>query len=237
MNPLKAHPRWRPLPLILCNAFALLLIGSWYTSAGQSFWQQPDAWVFFTLNGSLEEGHAWQMFWAIANTKQFDLAFALLIAIVYFVHIFKGTREEIVHRTACGMLMAVSVTAVILFSKAFVESGRIGASEVLTPSIRLSELITGFKFKDSSHSSFPGDHGISLIMFTTMIWYFAGRSYGLIIMALSVVMLLPRMVVGAHWLSDITVGSFAISLFALGICNEQAEPERCGVGTNSGIYR
>jgi putative membrane protein len=35
-------------------------------------------------------------------------------------------------------------------------------------------------------------------------------------MALSVVMLLPRMVVGAHWLSDITVGSFAISLFALG---------------------
>lgn len=207
---------WRPLPLFLCNAVALLLFGSWHTSVGQSFWQHPDAWVFFTLNGSLAEGHAWQMFWAVANTKQFDMTFALIIAIVYFVHIFRGTREQIVHRTACGMLMAVAVTSVILFSKAFLETGRIGPSDALTPSIHLTELITDFKFKDSSHSSFPGDHGISLLMFTTMIWYFAGRSYGLILMMLSVVMLLPRLVVGAHWLSDIAVGSCSIGLMALG---------------------
>ena len=216
MNLTKTEARWRPIPLIVCNALAVLLIVSWHTPMGQSFWQQPDAWVFFTLNGSLKEGHAWQMFWAIANTKRFDVAIALIIAIIYFVHIFSGTREQIVQRTACGMLMAVSVTSVILFSKEFLESGRMGASDVLTPSIHLSDVITDFKFKDSSNTSFPGDHGISLIMFTTMIWYFAGRSYGLAVMALSIVMLLPRLVVGAHWLSDIAVGSCFISLIALG---------------------
>ncbi len=206
---------WRPLILIGCNALAVLLIASWYSAWGQAFWAPLDQWVFYTLNGSLADGRAWQWFWAVANTKRFDYATALLILSVYAVHVLRGNRQQLVQRTAAGVLMLLAVVLTIQVSKNFLDYDRPGPSTTLEPSILLSQIVTGFEFKDTSGNSFPGDHGIALIMFTTLVWFFAGRSYGLLLAALSLLLMLPRMVVGAHWLTDNLVGSGYICLFAL----------------------
>lgn len=217
-NTMKAeHPQplWRPRMLIGCNALALLLLASWYSSWGQAFWAPLDQWVFYTFNGSLAEGRIWQEFWAVVNTKRFDYASALLILSLFGVHVLTGDRQQIIQRTASGLLIALAVVLTIQVAKNFLDYGRPGPSTTLQPSVLLSQIVTGFEFKDSSGNSFPGDHGIALIMFTSLLWFFAGRTYGLIMAAFAAFLMLPRMIVGAHWLTDNLVGSTYISLFAL----------------------
>lgn len=206
---------WRPLVLIICNALAVLLLASWYSTWGQAFWAPLDQWVFYTFNGSLAEGKVWQGFWAVVNTKRFDYATALLILSLFSFHILNGNRQQIIQRTAAGALIVMAVVLTIQIAKNFLDYGRPGPSTTLEPSILLTQLVTGFDFKDTSGNSFPGDHGIALIMFTSLLWFFAGRSYGLIMAVVSALLMLPRMVVGAHWLTDNLVGSAYISLFAL----------------------
>jgi len=206
---------WRPFALITCNLFALLLIVAWYSGWSGDFLAPLDHWAFFTFNQTLTWSEPWQYFWAFANTRHFDAGTALVILGLYCWFIFSGAREQMVRRTAVGVVMLVSVVLAIQVSKTFLDGARAGPSVSLEPSIRLSEFVTTFEFKDFSYDSFPGDHGIALIMFTTMIWFFAGRAYGLIMLALSAFMLLPRLVVGAHWLTDHLVGAAFVSLIAL----------------------
>ena len=215
MNSIDSQGFWRPIPLLVCNLLALLLILSWYTSAGQLLWEPIDAWIFYTLNGSLSNGHFWQLFWATTNTRHFDIVSTLVILVVYCIYIFRGNRDQIITRTASGVLILFAAVFAIQVSKHFLDYGRPGPSTSLQPSILLSEIVTGFEFKDHSGSSFPGDHAIALIMFTTMVWFFAGRGYGLIMLLLSVFLMLPRMVVGAHWFTDNLVGAGYISLIFL----------------------
>ena len=56
---------------------------------------------------------------------------------------------------------------------------------------------------------------IALIIFTSMVWFFAGRTYGLVMVVLAAFLMLSRMVVGAHWLTDNLVGFAYVSLIAL----------------------
>lgn len=212
----KTAGSWRPVPLLICNVVAVLLILSWYLPAVRMLWEPLDAWFFYTLNGSLAEGHSWQTFWAMANTKRFDIGSALAILSIYSFYLFSGTRDQFEERTTAGAFMLVTVVIAIQISKNFLDYGRPGPSTTLQPSILLSEIVTGFEFKDSSNGSFPGDHGIALIIFTAMIWYFAGRTYGLVMAGLAFFLLLPRMVVGANWLTDNAVGAAFVSLLALG---------------------
>lgn len=215
MNSHQPKGNWHPFALISCNVAALLLVISWYSAWGQAFWAPLDQWVFYTLNGSLKQNQAWQTFWAVANTKRFDYATALLILSLFSVHVLSGNRQQIIQRTAAGILILLAVTLAIQVSKNFLDYGRPGPSTTLEPSILLSQLVSGFEFKDTSGNSFPGDHGIALIMFTSLLWFFAGRTYGMIMALIAAFLMLPRMVVGAHWLTDNLVGSAYISLFAL----------------------
>jgi membrane-associated phospholipid phosphatase len=79
---------------------------------------------------------------------------------------------------------------------------------------RVSEL-TGIPAKDASSNSFPGDHGMMLMIFACFMWrYFGFRAFlmGLLIV---VVFGLPRVMAGAHWFTDIAVGSLSVVLVGL----------------------
>lgn len=79
---------------------------------------------------------------------------------------------------------------------------------------RVSQL-TGIDTKDDSTSSFPGDHGMMLLIFAGYMWrFFTFRSF-LLAMLIVVVFSLPRIMIGAHWLTDIVVGSLSVVLVGL----------------------
>lgn len=79
---------------------------------------------------------------------------------------------------------------------------------------RVGEL-TGWPTKDASRDCFPGDHGMMLMIYAAFILrYFPRRSF-FIALAIVVVFATPRVMIGAHWFTDIAVGSLSVVLVAL----------------------
>ena len=205
--------KWRPLILTFCNLTAALLLASWfYDPVKIAFWDKLDNALFFALNGTLEEGYAWQWFWAVTNTRAFDVFAGLIILGIFATFIFKNDGQYAARRTAIGFVMTFFVLLAAQISKTFLDIDRTGPSLLHDNVIRLSNIITSFKFKDASPSSFPGDHALVVMMVSVFFLVHTGKRLGLLMVALSLFLLTPRLVVGAHWLTDDIVGSGAVAL-------------------------
>ncbi|MGT8295644.1 phosphatase PAP2 family protein, partial [Escherichia coli] len=63
--------------------------------------------------------------------------------------------------------------------------------------------------------SFPGDHGMMLLIFSAFMWRYFGKVAGLIALIIFVVFAFPRVMIGAHWFTDIIVGSMTVILIGL----------------------
>lgn len=80
---------------------------------------------------------------------------------------------------------------------------------------RVSEL-TGIPTKDASSDSFPGDHGMMLMIFACfMLRYFSQGAFAIALLIV-VIFSMPRVMIGAHWFTDIAVGSLSIVLVGMG---------------------
>ena len=72
-----------------------------------------------------------------------------------------------------------------------------------------------FKAKDYSFDSFPGDHGLMLMIYAGfMLKYFGKKAFAGSCVIL-MIFVLPRIMAGAHWFTDIAVGSLSIALVGL----------------------
>ena len=92
---------------------------------------------------------------------------------------------------------------------------RHGPSSVLSHVFFLSNVVPWEKIKDSSLFCFPADHGTIAFQWSAFLWFFAGWQRGIVACFLSCFLVLPRLISGAHWLSDVVVGSFSILLIML----------------------
>ncbi len=79
---------------------------------------------------------------------------------------------------------------------------------------RVSEL-SNLSTKDASKDSFPGDHGMMLLIFSTFMWRYFGSKTFIVALIIFVVFAFPRVMIGAHWFSDIAVGSLSAALIGL----------------------
>lgn len=210
---------WNPVGLVIFQGAALLLLASWWFEGSftRLAWDQLDQAIFYALNGSLAEGELWQRFWAIANNRAFDLVSAILVMFLYALFALEERGKYLTERIAVFLLVFIFTLIMIEISNVSLEElHRSSASLVLEPVYRLTELVPDIKTKDSSGSSFPGDHAAVLLMWTGYFWFLAGPRYGLIVLIIAVLFSLPRVVAGAHWFTDDFVGSGVVALTGLG---------------------
>ncbi|PLN73841.1 hypothetical protein CWN73_19810 [Klebsiella quasipneumoniae] len=76
---------------------------------------------------------------------------------------------------------------------------------------RVSDVVN-FPTKDASKDSFPGDHGMMLLIFASFMWRYFGRRALAVALVIFVAFAFPRVMIGAHWFSDIAVGSLTAVL-------------------------
>lgn len=210
---------WHPTGLLVFQGLALLLLASWWFEGSHTrlLWDQWDRAVFYTLNGSLAEGESWQRFWAIANNRAFDLTSAILVLLLYARFALADGGKYLAERIAVFILIFLFTLIMIETSNVSLENlHRKSPSLVLEPVYRLTELVPDIKTKDSSGSSFPGDHSAVLLMWTGYFWFLAGTRYGLTALLIAVLFSMPRVVAGAHWFTDDFVGSGVVALTGLG---------------------
>lgn len=204
--------KWKPL--IFCHLAAILLVVSYFTH----FWDAIDLNLFKWLNSTLEDRPKWQYFWALANHKLTDWVEDIVFIAFFAVAVVRS--PERMKKTAQFIFTILYAALIIYFInrilfREYLEIPRESPSLVVKDCIRLSDEIPSMSIKDYSTSSFPGDHATTLVLFAASYTFYAGRKLGAWAWGYAAFRALPRLIAGAHWLSDIMIGSGAISLFFL----------------------
>jgi membrane-associated phospholipid phosphatase len=202
------------LPLILAlNALGLALFFSWYLPDGHGLWFTLDSNIFHYFNRELVKSHTFLMLVAVTNNRVFDGISLLAMGSLFFWY----WRKE----SAAGRRRMFSMGIVMLFCAIVINQlGHLIPESHVSPTLyftdiyRVSELLH-FPTKDASKDSFPGDHGLMLLIFTGfMLRYFGKKAFGIAII-IFLIFIMPRMMIGAHWFTDIFVGSLSIALVCL----------------------
>jgi membrane-associated phospholipid phosphatase len=197
------------------HVLAAALLISYVLPSGYESWRNLDSRVFFFLNGSLVDQGAWEWWWAWANTRYQDALVALFIGLCLVYPVSGFSREDLQKSLFLYVaMMLVLMVAKVAFSVVvdlFEWSGQ-SPTLVLSPAVRLSDLFPGMPIKDASTDSFPGDHAAVLWAWAGFVVLHSRSLRSCLIAGLPLLMILPRLVGGAHWTSDVVVGGLVIAI-------------------------
>jgi membrane-associated phospholipid phosphatase len=212
--------RWKIKQLLFWHLIIALLLTSFFWPVSAIYWKKLDVAFFKWINGSLRDSPGSQLFWALANHRLADWLEDVFILGFFTLYIRSVQKELRLKKIATLIFCALYIAAIIFFvnGKLFRKSlifPRESPTMVVSDSIRLSEHISWLKVKDDSTKCFPGDHGTTAILFASCYYFLAGWRLGLIAVVYGAFLCLPRMIVGAHWLSDVVVGSGCLTAFFL----------------------
>ncbi|EKN6259947.1 phosphatase PAP2 family protein [Yersinia enterocolitica] len=204
----------RNLPtILLLNLLGIALFFSWYIPANHGFWFKIDSAVFFYFNQHLLSSPPFLHLVAITNNRAFDVISLICMGLLYLYFYMKETTAGRRRLIVTGFVMLL--TAVILN-----QLGHLLPVSHPSPTLtfeninRVSEL-TGIPTKDASSDSFPGDHGMMLMIFACFMLRYFSRSAFAIALLIVVLFSMPRIMIGAHWFTDIAVGSLSIVLVGM----------------------
>jgi len=210
------RPVWRTSSFVVAHAVAGLMIISWLVVPTSGWWSALDESAFRLLNGILEDAKGQQVFWALANHRSVDLLSGTLAAFVVVWWIWGQPRN--VQHWRCAMLAAIAIPVIIIPFVAHEVLEQVLHFERPSPTMvhedaqRLTQLIPTLATKDASRYSFPGDHAFVLFSVIFFYAYFNARKCLLVSVLMAVVFMLPRLIAGAHWLTDNIIGGAAPAL-------------------------
>jgi len=206
--------QWHLKTLIAGNIIALALILSWLYEPTRSLWLALDVRAFWAMNDSLNWGTAWQKIWAIANNRAFDLAAAVSMLALFSHRALTDERSRLNHYMALGILLFLILMVAMQLGKSL-PIERPSATAQFPEALRLSVLVPDISTKDYSGDSFPGDHGLVLLICAGFAFFYLPPMHAVLALLFSLVFTLPRLMSGAHWLTDEIVGAIAMASFVL----------------------
>lgn len=212
--------QWKIKPLLFFNLAALFVVASLWLPLTGPLWKIIDVAFFKWINQSLDGNPNWQIFWACANHKWADWVEDVVILGFFIAYVRMGGKTLRPKKIAELLFCVLYIAAILYFVNTLlfretIKIPRMSPSLVVDSSIRLSELIPWMKIKDSATRSFPGDHATTAILFAASYAYLARGKLAVFACLYSIFLCMPRLITGAHWLSDILIGSGAIALIFL----------------------
>ncbi|MCM2129856.1 phosphatase PAP2 family protein [Larsenimonas rhizosphaerae] len=202
------------IPRIFClNASGLLLVTSWWIPQ-VTLWTTLDDSVFWFFNHfiTLDNPH-WDTVLAALNSRRFDLAIiAGMLAIMLWACLRDQQRGW---QRWVGIGMTMLITAGLMNEIVRHLPIHHPSPTRFFPEASLVSDFVHFATKDSAGNSFPGDHGIMAMIFAGFMLSFGDRVTRLASIGLVTCAIAPRIMVGAHWLSDVMVGSLSLALLLL----------------------
>ena len=201
----------RNFPLILFfNLLGVALFLSWFLPANHGGWFTLDSATFFFFNRHLASDPACLHLVAITDNRAFDVISLLAMGLLYLYFYLKQDAAGRRRLVITGVVMLL--TAVVLNQLGHLLPVKHPSPTLTFDNIhRVSEL-TGIPTKDASGDSFPGDHGMMLIIFSCFMLRYFGRGAFAVALLITLVFSLPRVMIGAHWFTDIAVGSLSVVL-------------------------
>ncbi|MCZ4673759.1 phosphatase PAP2 family protein [Citrobacter sedlakii] len=203
--------------ILLLNAAGLALFMSWYIPAQHGIWSTADSSIFHFFNQKLVESRAFLWLVALTNNRAFDgcslLAMGCLMLSFWLKETPAGRRRIVM----TGLVMLLTAVILNQLGQALLPVKRASPTLSFEHIYRVSELLH-IPTKDASRDSFPGDHGMMLLIFAAFMLRYFGKTAGAIGLLIALVFAFPRVMIGAHWLTDIVVGSLTVVLIGLPWC-------------------
>lgn len=200
--------------ILLLNIAGLALFLSWYIPARHGFWYSIDFGVFHFFNQKLIDSPMFLWVVTITNNRAFDGCSLLAMGALMLSFWRKETPDGRRRIIAIGLVMLLTAVVLNQLGQALIPVKRASPTLMLDNIHRVSELLH-ISTKDASRDSFPGDHGMMLLIFSAFMLRYFGKVAGLIGLIIAVVFAFPRVMIGAHWLTDIVVGSMTVVLIGL----------------------
>ncbi|APS29735.1 membrane protein [Pectobacterium brasiliense] len=199
--------------ILVLNVLGIGLFLSWYLPENHGFWLTLDSHIFFYFNRLLVDSPTFLHLVAITNNRAFDGCALVAMGLLYLSFYLKATSTERRRLLILGFIMLL--TAVVLN-----QAGHLLPVQHASPTLYFSDVnrvsdLTGIPTKDASSDSFPGDHGMMLMIFAAFMLRYFTRTAFAIGLAIMVIFSLPRIMIGAHWFTDIAVGSLSVVLVGL----------------------
>ena len=198
------------------------MLASLFSPPTDAMWRAFDTAIFRFLNNAVVGHPVQQAFWAVANIKITDIFGAAFLLSSFLIYAFEGQGVERRRRFAQLMYALLWFEISILVCKQVYTPiceghglSRHSPTLVIQDALMLSEIVPWAKIKDSSYFCFPADHASIVFQWCAFLWFFAGWRRGASVLLCSLFFLLPRLISGAHWTSDLIVGSGSVVLVAL----------------------
>lgn len=213
-----ASKRWKLKHLLCAHLLVALLLFTLFFSPTKALWRLLDTAFFNLINPSLEGPRWWQLFWAYANSKGADWVEDICFLGFFTTFVVSGSRFVRVQRVSGLIICTLYAIAVFLFFNHMLVRLNLhfywpSPSVVFDHAVMLSEKVPWLHIKDSAQKSLPGDHATTALNFAFFYGYLARGRLALFAGIYAALLCLPRLITGAHWLSDILVGTVCISLF------------------------
>lgn len=215
---------WRKL-VLGASILSFILIVTWITPASRAFWGFIDAVCYNCLHAFFLKTDVFQKFWAVMNSRIGDNASHVIFTLLFVIYIFKESKNRWL-RTRQVAFIYIAVILSIISSNVIqsqlakiISIKRDSPSLVLGHKVALSKVLPELKnVKDSSRRSFPGDHAMTLILLTFFIFLITKNPIIRAIAVIdSIIFILPRLISGGHWITDIIMGSFPIAILAFAL--------------------
>ncbi|WP_459176596.1 phosphatase PAP2 family protein [Ewingella americana] len=201
----------RNLPtILLCNALGIALFLSYYLPIHHGFWLPIDTSIFFYFNRHLATSDTFLHLVAITNNRAFDGISLLVMGVLYLSFYIKRDTAERRRMIIIGVVMLL--TAVVLNQLGHLLPISHKSPSLSFPGVNRVSQLTGIATKDASGDSFPGDHGMMLMVFCCFMLRYLGKGAFAMAMLITIIFSLPRVMIGAHWFTDIAVGSMSVVL-------------------------
>ncbi|RWR02663.1 membrane protein [[Pantoea] beijingensis] len=202
----------RLVTILLLNALGIGLFLSWSLPDNHGFWFPIDKSIFYWFNDRVVIYKSLLWLVAITNFRGFDLVSLLAMGLLYLTFWRAEPAPQSRRRLlAIGITMLIAAVTVNQLGHLLIDAVRASPTVYFKDSHRVS-VLTGIPAKDASNDSFPGDHGIMLLVFTCFMLRYFGKKAFVIALLIFVVFSLPRIMAGAHWFTDVAVGSLSIIL-------------------------
>lgn len=200
--------------ILLLNAAGVALFLCWFLPENHGVWFNVDSAIFHFFNQGLDDSRVYQWFLAITNNRAFDgcslLAMGCLMLSFWLKENLPGRRRIII----IGLVMLLAAVIINQLAQHLMPVKRASPTLFFPDVHRVSDYLH-VSTKDASRDSFPGDHGMMLLIFATFMWrYFGGKAFT-IALAIFVIFAFPRVMIGAHWFTDIAVGSLTAVLIGI----------------------
>lgn len=209
---------WRIKPLLIWNCLGLALLASLFLFSDT--WNLIDTHFFHFVNQPLKDNSFLRTLWALASHSLADWFEDFCFLCFYIAAILQTPRGLRLRRGAelffCILLTALTIILINrLFCRDFLHVRRASPSLVIDQMVNITQYISWIEFKVHSSKSLPGDHATTALMLSITYAYLVRGRLALLALAYGAFLCLPRLAVGAHWLSDIVVGSGCIVMISI----------------------